>query len=275
MLHLALLAAPVFAAPVYEGGREPPVPYEERKERFDSVRLALDEYLANRGSAAARPDGTGSAQSRLRLSILDMAPMDQARVLADAMFLSDRRTSGVRAASMEYYLGVERTVAEGNFFRLGRDEALPLDRKGKSTRDWELRLGRALRGEIWALGASVGWDFKNDGRAARPDYTGETYLDYAAFARLGLKGPLWLQGQADFFTDAHRRRYAPASVEGSLWLIATIEKVELGLGWKPWRMLDRAGAVDTWLASLAVRFDSEALGRGRPGRSYDALPPAE
>ena len=268
----ALGAAPALAAPVYEAGREPPIPYEERKERSDSVQFALDEYLANRGDAAARPDGSGSAQSRLRLSLVDMASDEQARALGDVMMLTDRRASGVRAASLEYYLGLERASEEGHFLRIGRDEALPLDRGGKSTRDWELRLGRALRGKLWTLGMFVAWDFKNDGRPARPDYSGESYLDYAAFGRMEMAGPLWLEGEADFLTDVHRRRYAPASLEGSVSLGVTLGLVEAKLGWRPWRMLDRGGAVDSWLASLSVRFDSQRPSQLREERRLSEWP---
>ena len=270
LLAAAIPAVAALAAPVYEAGREPPQPYVDRKERFDAAALGLDEYVANRGSASARPDGSGSAQSRLRLSLMDCAENDQARALGDAVLLTDRHRAGGRAASLEYFLGLERVSEEGHFLRLGRDEALALDQKGKSTRVWDMRLGRALHGEIWSVGAFVGWDFKNDGRPARPDNTGEAYLSYSVFGRMELKGPLFLEGTADFVTDAHRRRYAPAGLEGAVWLSAKLAMVEAGLGWRPWRTLDRRGVVDTWLASLKVRFNSETL----KGPSDERLPSA-
>ena len=191
------------------------------------------------------------------------------------MMITDRRASGVRAASLEYYLGLERASEEGHFLRIGRDEALPLDRRGKSTRDWELRLGRALRGEFGTIGMFIGWDFKNDGRPARPDYSGESYLDYAVFGRLKMAGSLWLEGEADFLTDAHRRRYAPASIEGAVSLGATLGLVDVKLSWRPWRMLDRGGAVDAWLASLAVRFDSQRASQLREQRGRPRFPSQE
>lgn len=260
---LALSAA--LAAPVRDAGRESPGPVQKDADRYTEVAVTFGNYLRNRGSASARPDGSGAANSRTQFYLRDHSDGDLIHFIADGVLLSDS-DKFYRPASLDYYLGVRKQSPSGRFLGIGREEALPLDRKGFNSRAWDLRLGTAwLSGG--AAGAYVGWFFKNDGRPARPDLSGEAYLRYAVFLH-GRNGPVAFRVDGDFVTDERRRRYRPASLDLSVAGAIHWKRWEISLAYKPWIPLDRKGTIESWLLGFTFRFDGRDLWTAVPGEGY-------
>lgn len=253
---LRLAAALAFAAFPREAEREQAVEVESQAFRFTDGFFGAGQYVANRGNAAARPDGSGAARSRYQLFLRDRASADQVRLLAHGVFLTDRAGSLFRLASLDYYLGLTRHADSGGWVGVGRGEALPLDRKGLSRRFWDLRVGTTRSGGPVRSGLYAGWFFKNDGRPARPDHSGEALFKYTGFLHLSPKGPFRARLEADFLTDERRRRYRPVSVDVRVELAARREGSELAVAWEPWYMLDRRGVAEAWTVTYVFRFDS-------------------
>lgn len=261
MILLDLLAVVALAAPPREAGREAPAPPDARADRYTEGVATVGSWLANRGNVSARPDGSGAARTLVGLAIRDHQSGDRVRFLGDAVFLTDRAGVLSRVASIDYYLGAAGVNDNGGWFQVGRDEARPLDRSGFSFRTWDLRVGKT-----WKAGGSAGlfagWFFKNDGRPARPDLSGEACMRYSAFFRVE-RGALGLRVDADLMTDARRRRYRPVSLDLSVAPFARWGDGELSVAYKPWFTLDRRGAVEAWLLSVGYRFDERESGSGR------------
>lgn len=256
IIALRLSAALACAALPRLAEVEQPASTELKSFRFTDGFTAVGHYVGNRGNASARPDGSGTARTRLQLLLRDRASADQFRLFGHGVFLTDRQGSMLKIASVDYYVGLTRHGDTGGWLGLGRGEALPLDRKGKSTRFWDLRLGRAYAAGPTLVGGFVGWNFKNDGRPARPDQSGEAYLSYSAFLNLRLAGPLRARVNADLLTDRERRRYRPVSLDLKTSLGLVHGGSEAAFAYEPWY---GAGAThETWSILYTFRFDSRA-----------------
>ncbi|MBI4423867.1 MAG: hypothetical protein HY554_09075 [Elusimicrobia bacterium] len=255
---LCLLSMAARGAPVREAGRERPARPAPRDERFVEGAMAVGSYLKNRGNASARPDGSGTAQNRYQLFLRDRAATDQWRFLGDLVFLTDRHRSAFKPVSMDYYLAAARRVGVRTL-QIGRDEAFALDRSGKRSRYWDVRMGLGSEGRASA-GGSVGWFFKNDGHSARPDLSGEAFLRYAAFLNMTPWRQAVVRVNADFLTDKRQRRFVPAALDLAVrtgWVFA--DSSELVAGWEPRYSLDREHAAHAWTLSAIYRFDSVSV----------------
>lgn len=265
LLALGLAAPPsALAAPVRQTGWERPLkPSPEDASggaRFADGFLSVGGYAGNRGAASARPDGSGAAAVREELFLRDHLDSDRWRFVGDAVALSDRRRVALRPASVDYYVGAARH-SEFGWAQVGWEEALALDESGRSSRAWDLRLGRSAYAETWSAGGYVAWLLRNDGREARPDLSGEALLRYAGFIEAAPRGPLRLRLHGALVTDRRRRAAAPVSLDLAASIGAAWKDFEIGLGWEPRLSLDRRGSVDAWTLSTTMRFDSRELFR--------------
>lgn len=256
------LAASAGAVPIRDAGGERPSPIEGKTERFTEFFLQLGSYLGNAGSVSARPDGSGAARQRTQLYIRDRSGGDLSHFIADLIFLHDRAQT-LKPASLDYYLAYRKQTEAGRWISVGRDEALPLGRAGRSTRTWDLRLGTSWL-DAGALGVFASWFFKNDGRPARPDQSGEAYLRYSTFLH-SARGPVAFRINGDFLTDERRRRFRPASLDLNATAALNYKGYEIAVTYNPWFPFDGArGVVEAWLLSFAYRFDGRTV--------WDAIP---
>ena len=251
---LALTAA--LASPVREAGRERPAAVQKDGSRFTEVLLSYGSYLGNRGAASARPDGSGSANSRTQFFLRDHSEGDLVHFIADGILLSDTQKL-YKPTSVDYYLGLRKQSPSGRFLGVGREETLPIDRKGFNSRAWDLRLGTA-----WTAGGAAGgyvsWFFKNDGRPVRPDQSGDAYLRYSLFLHTA-KGPVGFRVDGDFVTDERRRRYRPSALDLSVAAAINWNRWEISAAYKPWITLDRRGIAESWLLAFTFQFNGGDL----------------
>ncbi|MBI4345497.1 MAG: hypothetical protein HY553_01490 [Elusimicrobia bacterium] len=259
---LLWLAASAHAVPIRDAGREQPASIEGKTERFTEFFLNVGSYVGNAGNVSARPDGSDAARQRTQLYLRDRSGGDLSHVIADLIFLHDASRK-FKPASLDYYLGYRKQSESGRWLAVGRDEALPLGRSGKSSRTWDLRVGRSWL-DAGAFGLFAGWYFKNDGRPARPDQSGEAYLRYSTFL-VSARGPVTLRVHGDFLTDERRRRYRPASLDLNVAAALNYKTYEVSVAYNPWYPFDGArGVVESWLVSFAYRFDGRTV--------WDAIP---
>lgn len=262
---LQLLAAVALAAPPREVGHEQPAPLDLKAERYTEMFLTLGSYLGNRGNASARPDGSGTAQVLTHLAIRDHAPGDHTRFLADLAFVQDRKKVLAKPSSFDYYIAMTRLSEDGRFLQVGRDEALPLDIPGRSTRYWDLRGGK-----YWgrSFGLFAGWHFKNHLTPAMPDLSGEAFMRYAFFLKIPPEGPVSLRVDGDFLTDEHRRRWRPASLDLSVAGLVNWKRSQFGVAYKPWYNLVRRGISEAWLLVYIYHFDGRDIYKSTPGVGF-------
>ncbi|MBI5202484.1 MAG: hypothetical protein HY925_12910 [Elusimicrobia bacterium] len=264
LLSLAAITA-ALASPVRDAGRERPAAAQKDAPRYTEFVLTAGSYIGSKGGASARPDGSGGARSRTQLYLRDHSDGDQLHFIADGILLSD--TARIyKPTSLDYYLGLRKQSSEGRFLGVGREETLPLDRKGFSSRAWELRAGTAWTA-VGAAGAYAGWFFKNDGRPVRPDQSGEAYLRYALFLHTA-RGPLAFRLDGDFLTDKGRKKYRPAALDLSVAAAVNWTQFEVSLAYKPWITLDRKGVAESWLLGFTYQFDGRNIWSAVPGTNY-------
>lgn len=260
-----------------------PLPAQDKDaERFQSGKLRLGYFQpSSRGSAAARPDGTGTGMNLYQLTLLDVLPAQSSGLMADLLFISDRDTSKSYVPTQFNYLFGIGTQSGPWRLQFDREEILPLDRSGLSHRYWDVRLGAVfeadlmggrrkrrgrrgargsgsqsrppgrLRGELTAI-----YFLHNNTLPARLDNTGLAYARYNARAELGSpKVGLQLFADADFVTDQYKRRWEPSNLDLSLGAKLRAGNFEVAFSRESSDMLDRPGYGAYYLVSFTLPFE--------------------
>jgi hypothetical protein len=245
-VHLLFCAALIAAAvaPADAGvfhrptlGRED-LPAEETLERSQAGRLEVGRFIpSGLGAAASRPDSTGTGGQFYRLSLLDAFRGNRMGFLMDGVAITDRdRHRAFFPTQGSYLIGIGSRNGPWRI-QFDREEHLPLDRSGGSSRYWDVRAGATFEAELAGLrplgvqkgvryqkpkgtGATlrgefgIGYFLHNKSFPARADQTGLAGLRYEVRALISAPGGgLRLKADADFLTDKNRKKFEAANLD--------------------------------------------------------------
>jgi len=262
---------------------------ESGADRFQSGSIRVGQFFpSTRGSAAARPDGSGRASNIYRIRMVDANPGSGGGVMTDLAFISDRdRGPSYLPTQFNYLIGMGSRRGPWSL-QFDREEVLPLDRKTTGHRYWDVRLGLAfdadlagqrggargvvparylaqspklvregkIRGEL-----SVGYFLHNNSFPARFDNSGLAFLRYNARGELRLgQGGLKLFADADMLTDQHHDKFAPANLDLSLGIALSGKSLGIELSRETSDMLDRDGYAAFYMLTFRMPL---SFGKGR------------
>lgn len=249
----------------------------ETLERTQAGRLEIGRLIPSGvGAAAARPDSSGTGAQLYRLSLLDAFRGNRMGFLVDGLLVTDRdRPRALFPSQGSYLIGMGSRNGPWRI-QFDREEHLPLDRSGGSSRYWDVRAGATFEAELAGLqplgrqtlynnkkpkGATLrgefglGYFLHNKSFPARADQTGLAGLRYEARALISAPGGgLRFKVDADFLTDKNRKKYAAANLDLVLGVGLASKQVELWFERYSSDVLDGPGYEHYFILKVVVPY---------------------
>lgn len=229
------------------------------------------------GGPAARPDGSGKALALYQFSLVDAYRAKGFGLIADAFFLSDRRSGPALSPTQFSWLAGGVLEQGGLRFEAAREDHRPLDRGGVRAQAWragvrspwggkprqpgDVRLpagmsySRAPKEPVLEGDWGLDWYFSNATLPARSDRSGLAHLRYGLRGSLtGPKVPWTVVGSAEFVTAGSR--WGAAELQSSVGAGWRYRNGVLALTREGRDALDRRGYQAWWQLSFAWTFDA-------------------